>query len=137
MHRLLTKLSSKKNLKQQIPVSLRTPRDEMLYLEAKLTGNTKPFLDEEWLQQWRYWVLIENKFPYSAAFKTHHLLIPKREVSKKDLTNNEQLELGRILDELSEQYDCYLVNFESKQSILHHYHVHLMTYKDQRNKLRI
>lgn len=137
MQEPMFKSITKKAKQSQIPVSLRTPEDELSYFEAKLTGSTKPFLEEERLKEWQFWALIENRFPYSAAFKTHHLLIPKRVVEKNDLNKQEQRELEQILDELDQDYDCYLVNYKSKQSVLYHFHVHLMTYKDQRDELRI
>ena len=61
------------------------------------------------------------------------MLIPKRVVNKKDLTEKELNELQVILDELSETYDCHLTNFKKKQSIIGHFHIHMLIYKDERN----
>lgn len=123
--------------KNKIPVSLRTERDELKYSRVKQTKSTKHLLDEPRLKEWKHWALIHNEFPYSAAFKIHHLLIPKRVASDKDLTIAEKAELNNILVELSDSYDCLLVNFKSKQSIHSHFHVHLLTYKDKRRQLKI
>lgn len=123
--------------KNKLPVSLRTQQDELKYLRVKKTKTTKHLLDEPRLKEWKLWALIHNEYPYSAAFKTHHLLIPKRVASDKDLTAAEKTELNNILGELGDSYDCLLVNFKSKQSIRSHFHVHLLIYKDKRRQLKI
>ncbi|MCA9348239.1 hypothetical protein KC867_02420 [Candidatus Saccharibacteria bacterium] len=112
----------------KLPVSLRTPRGERYYAQAKSKGVTRPLLDEPRIKEWQYWALIDNDFPYSGAFKVHHMLIPKRVVSRKDLNQHELTELDSIVDDLSEEYDCYLINFAKKQSIKNHYHIHFLIY---------
>lgn len=114
-------------------MSLRTSKDEMRYLQAKLAGQTTPLHKEQPLKEWQYWAVIDNRFPYSLAFKTHHLLIPKRVVIHKELSHQELTELDAILEELSDYYDCQLINFQRKQSIVGHFHIHLLVYKDQRS----
>ena len=79
MNNFLVKLKTKK---KKLPVSLRSYRDELHYHHAKKMGLTKPLQMEKMLKEWQYWALIDNKFPYSAAFKTHHMLIPKRVATK-------------------------------------------------------
>lgn len=118
-------------------VSLRTTRDELYYAKAKTKGKTKPLVEEDRLKEWKYWALIENEFPYSAAFKTHHMLIPKRVVAEKDLSDAEQTEMRDVLEELATDYDCVLVNFTRQQSIRHHFHLHLLEYKDKRKEIKI
>lgn len=119
------------------PVSLRICEDEERYIAAKKAGKTKSLISEPRLKEWRYWALIDNAFPYNIAFQTHHMLIPKREVAVADLTLEEKEELESVLDELSNQYDCQLINFPKKQSILNHYHIHLLVYKDNRQDIEI
>lgn len=124
--------------KPSLPVSLRTDRDELQYAVAKsIKGATKPFLEEERLKEWKHWILIENRFPYSAVFKVHHLLVPKRIVGGDELNQKEIKELFLITRELEEKYDCQLINFKSKQSIVNHFHIHLLTYKDRRKEVRL
>ncbi len=139
MNKILTTIiQAPQQRKSKLPVSLRTARDEKYYAVAKKKGKSaKPLLEEERIAEWKHWALIENEFPYSAAFKVHHLLIPKRVACKNDLTKTELAELDAILDELSETYDCHLVNYVNKQSIRSHYHVHMLTYKDRRKELKI
>ncbi len=139
MNKILTTiLQAPPQRKSKLPVSLRTARDEKYYAAAKRKGkSSKPLLEEERLAEWQHWALIENEFPYSSAFKVHHLLIPKRVACKTELKKHELAELDAILDELSEKYDCHLVNYVNKQSIRSHYHVHMLVYKDTRKELKI
>jgi hypothetical protein len=112
--------------KSKLPVSLRKPRDERGYGRAKRRGAArKPFLEEPRIREWQYWALIDNAFPYSAAFSTHHMLIPKRVASREQIKRHEYQELQSILAELESSYDCCLVNFPAKQSIVSHYHIHM------------
>jgi diadenosine tetraphosphate (Ap4A) HIT family hydrolase len=124
--------------KNKVPVSLRTYRDELRYTKSKKSRNnndTKHLANEDALKEWSYWRLIHNAYPYSSAFKVHHLLVPKRVVAKTDLNQEELAELDSLTDELSDVYDCLLINFPKKQSIRNHFHVHLLTYKDKRSEL--
>lgn len=134
-NKLVTKTKKLRYIRSQVPVSLRTRAGEIYYEQAKKMGASKPLVEEERLKQWQYWALIDNSFPYSAAFKTHHMLIPKRVTTEQSLRAEERKELKDILYELSDQYDCHMTNFSKKQSIKNHYHIHLLTYKDSRESL--
>ncbi|MFO0887111.1 MAG: hypothetical protein H6793_02020 [Candidatus Nomurabacteria bacterium] len=125
--------------KSKLPVSLRTHKDEAKYLQAKQRGVARrPLYEETPIQIWNNWMLIENQFPYNAVFDTHHMLVPRRGgVIKADLSKTERQELEDILDELSDIYDCYMVNYPKKQSIKSHYHIHLLTYKTDRRDLKL
>jgi hypothetical protein len=133
----LPKIKVPKTKKSKAPVSLRTTKDELQYSKAKNKGITKSLLDEVRLREWKLWALIDNEFPYTAAFKTHHMLIPKRRVDDKNLSIDERIEMDEILNELSETYDCVLINFKKKQSIRDYFHMHLLIYKDKRKELKI
>ena len=125
--------------KSKLPVSLRTHKDEANYLQAKKTGIAKkPLYEEAPIRTWNNWMLIENRFPYNAVFETFHMLVPRRGgVVKSSLSSREREELEDILDELSDVYDCYMVNYPKKQSIKTHYHIHLLTYKTDRRDLKL
>lgn len=122
--------------KTALPVSLRKRTGEILYQQAKLAGVTKPLQHEPRLREWEHWAIIDNAFPYDAVYKIHHMLIPKRVTTEAELTSSERQELQTILKSISSDYDCYTVNFQSKQSIRNHYHIHLMVHKDKRSELR-
>lgn len=130
-------LTQPKRRRKNVPVSLRTTRDELNYAKTKQVKRRKTLLDDPRLREWEHWALIENEFPYTAVFKVHHLLIPKRIVDKDNLTDEESEELMLILDKMNEEYDCLLVNYEKKQSIRNHFHVHLLIYKDNRKDIKL
>ena len=129
-------INLKNSKTSRAPVSLRTLEDEIIYGKHKKNGKAGSLKDEEPMKNWLHWRLIKNKFPYNAVFKTHHMLIPIREVPKHHLSKSELEELDSILIECSETYDCMLVNFSKKQSIKNHYHIHLLMYKDNRKHLK-
>ena len=139
MNAVITKIkqSIRSTQKQSTPISLRTISGEMTYTLAKKAGRLVSLSEEPALRVWKYWRLIENAFPYDIAFKVHHLLIPIRVIAKGQLNIAEKEELEIILDLLSDEYDCYLENFVSKQSIKNHYHLHLLTYKDDRTDMSL
>jgi len=132
----LARIKIPKTSKSKVPVSLRTVKGEAIYADHKKNGKTKSLSEEHSIKEWQHWRLIDNKFPYASVFKVHHMLIPKREVDKKNLSKNELREMDLILEELDVLYDCMLVNFNKKQSIKYHYHVHMLTYKDKRAQLK-
>lgn len=124
--------------KSRVPVSLRSLEDEAAYTKAKQKGRAKkPLHKEKPLKEWEHWLLIENEFPYTAVFKTHHMLIPKREISRKQIKDQEKRELDEILDELEKTYDTMMINFPNKQSIKHHHHIHLLSYKENRRHTKL
>ncbi len=125
----------RRSKKDPLPVSLRKNTTEIFYQQSKLAKMTVPLHEEPHLRQWKHWKIIDNAFPYDVAFSTHHLLLPKRVVPENELTGTERAELEKILEAVSDEYDCLLVNFISKQSVRNHFHVHLMTYKDERSNL--
>ena len=113
--------------KRRAPVSLRTSKEELRYVRAKKAGKAgRPFLEETRLREWKYWAIINNEFPYSSAFKLHHMLIPTRVVKQNDLSEEEKAELQVITNMLMKEgkYDCMLTNFPRTQSIKTHFHIH-------------
>lgn len=124
-----------KTKRQSLPASLRKDDSENAYQEAKQKGQSRPLIQEKRFKEWKHWALIDNRFPYDMAFSTHHMLIPLREVPGEELNNQERQELEEILDELSEHYDSFQINFKSKQSILNHFHIHLLIFKDNREEM--
>lgn len=127
------------NVQDIIPTSGRTMDSEMKYQCAKIIGDLLPLSEEPVLKSWKYWKLIENRFPYDMIFKKHHMLIPKREVSHRvHLTISEDLELKRIINEFddSDEYDAVMDNFRGRRSILSLYHVHLVSWHEKRSDFK-
>ena len=125
--------------KRRAAASLRTSKEEIRYARAKKAGKAgRPFLEEPRLREWKHWAMIPNEFPYSAAFKVHHMLIPTRVVSQADLSAAEKKELQKITDLLTTEgvYDCMLTNFPRNQSNKNHFHIHFLVFKDRRKHMR-
>lgn len=122
--------------KSKLPVSLRTDKDEKAYSRAKKAKTSRPLHKEPRIKEWQYWALIDNEYPYSVAFKTHHMLIPKRKVAQQNLSKQERTELDNILAELNADYDCLQINFVRNQSVRDHFHIHLLEFKTKRKELR-
>lgn len=139
MKKVLAKIADVQPIrKSKLPVSLRMPKDEHRYGKAKKQGLArKPFLEEPRIKEWTHWAIIPNAFPYSSAFSTHNMLVPKRVASWRQLSQSELNELQAILDEVESEYDTYMVNFPNKQSIVHHYHIHLLIFKTKRKELKL
>jgi diadenosine tetraphosphate (Ap4A) HIT family hydrolase len=123
--------------KSKLPVSLRSPRDERQYQRAKLTQPKRDLTKEKPLKTWKHWYLLPNKFPYSAAFSKHDMLLPYRKIARSEMSKQEWDELGKILDELEPSYDVTMMNFRSKQSVRDHFHIHLLVYKTKRKELKL
>ncbi len=123
-----------------LPMSLRTAAGERAYQEARLNGGTRPLELEPSIKKWQYWRLIENRFPYSVAFKTHHMLVPYRaNVSERwDLNDEEKREFERILREfVYPTYDLWFENCPKRRSVARFYHVHLASYVDSREQMSL
>lgn len=139
---VLNKLKNRSNTKNifsrnSLPASLRSPDGQRQYMINKEAGLMKRLIDEPQIKEWEYWTLINNEYPYDAVYRTSHMLIPKRVVTKKDLNKTELNELNQIIEELSDEYDCYLVNFANKQSIKSHFHIHFLVYYDNRKDFKL
>jgi len=116
--------------------TLRRHQDEVDYSQAKLTGGLKRLIDEEPIVEFEHWLVIQNRFPYSVAFKIHHLLLPRRLVAlESELTQEEIDEFRRIKRDFGPKYDILLENLGASRSVLDHYHVHLLTYYDKREEM--
>jgi diadenosine tetraphosphate (Ap4A) HIT family hydrolase len=78
-------------------------------------------------QEYEYWVIMKNAFPYDRYFTKSDMLALKRHATEADMTPEERAELTKIKPELAETYDHILENLPKQQSIPGHYHVHLVT----------
>lgn len=111
-------------------MSLRTLYTETTYQYDRRENRLTPLLDEPRLREWRYWALIDNRYPHDRLADTHHMLVLKRPAANMWRINIfEWLELRRILEELNPAYDCWKVNFTGLQSIKGLPHIHLYQLK--------
>ena len=122
--------------KYTLPMSLRTARSEQAYFVAKQQGMLKQLYEEPTLVSFKYWRIIANNFPYDAAYKTSHMLVPRRLISTYDrLTWRERREMRKIIDSYcQEHYHQVVENMFSKRSVLVLYHIHLLCFVDTREE---
>jgi diadenosine tetraphosphate (Ap4A) HIT family hydrolase len=125
----------------EIPINpratLRRRDDEIAYAKDKLAGNLERLYDAPSLSDFKYWRIIDNKYPYTVAYKTCHMLLPKRLVATEDeLTYAEIRELWRLKEDVfAGLYDQLVENMPRSRSVLDHYHIHLVTFYDSREEM--
>lgn len=122
----------------QLPMSLRTKQGEADYQEAKKSGGIIPLDDEKPIKHFVYWKLIPNRFPPSIAFKTSHMLLPRRIFKDwSEMDSFEWAELTEIIKELEPQYDQLTMNFPSTRSVPNHFHLHLNKFHVKREDMAL
>lgn len=110
-------------------MSLRTPTTKIAYQAALAAGKMFDSTRATHLEEWTYWMLVENEYPYDLIASKHHLLVPYRPVKSRDeLLYMEESELRNILRAVTPNYDAYLENFPRHQSVQSHFHIHLLVF---------
>lgn len=113
-------------------MSPRLAATEQRYQDDKLAGRTVSLLDEPPLQDFKYFKIIDNKYPYDAVARTHLMLTIKRQCqSTDDMTPEELQELNFIKRSEFGKYHSVIENYQAK-SVTAIWHVHLVNYLDQR-----
>jgi diadenosine tetraphosphate (Ap4A) HIT family hydrolase len=117
-------------------LTLRTIEEEKTYREWKKKNdpNSCPFCNRDLLRkEFKYWIILENRFPYSLISEKHHLLSIKRHIKNLDeLTLDEGVELESILYQINTNqidYDMISYNVPKRQSVPFHFHLHLIKLK--------
>jgi len=111
-------------------VTLRTQEMESKYQEHKRaewpTGFC-PLCEKESKKDFGFWKVVENSFPYDQIAKIHHLLLPLRHVTGKELRAEELEELSMIRDSfVNAGYDWVIEPTEKNKSLPDHFHLHLI-----------
>ena len=81
------------------------------------------------LQEFSYFVLMKNKFPYDRYFTKSDMLVSKRHATEQELTTEERTELISIKKSLGDAYDSIIEHLPKQKSIPDHYHVHIVAFK--------
>jgi hypothetical protein len=120
-------------------MSLRTANSEALYQQAKLNDELKPLWHEAAIKQFKHWEIIANRFPYDSCYKTSHMLIPYNLVAEySDLTIAEIAELREIIATYcQEHYHQVIENMTVRRSVTTIYHLHLVTFVDNREDFKL
>ncbi len=121
-----------------LPVTLRTEKEEREYQRAKELGSLLPLHQEKRIHDFKYWFIVENRFPYDMVFKTHDMLLPMRKVCvRAELNPEEKAELETILEYYVEpRYDLFFENTQKRRSVMAHYHIHLASYVNERDEFK-
>lgn len=105
----------------------RTEEIENKYLKYLLNNPNiaVSFLEEQSIKEWKHWKIIKNKFPYDV--KTHHLLIPKNISSNfNNISLLEEKEYHIIKEEISSEYDTFIINTSRARTVPTWWHEHLI-----------
>lgn len=114
-------------------MTLRTPQTQQLYEDAKVFDVLNDLKDEPRIAgtpHFKYWRIIDNRFPYDLHHELHHMAVLKRDARFSEMLDRELDELWhQILPWASYQYDYWKMNFPHMQSKPLTPHVHLMVLK--------
>lgn len=92
--------------------------------------NCCPLCEAPTIQEFEYWRIIPNKYPYDAVALKHEQIVPKRHTAGDDLTEEEQAELVTLKKgALNESYTFMIEALPKTKSIPGHFHLHLMVPK--------
>lgn len=109
---------------------LRTEEGSRMYQEHRraLPADAPcPLCREVTLQDFQYWRIITNEFPYDRIAAVHHMLVPKRHSTEDTLTDAEERELLELKQGYcNDHYEFLIEATRSKKSIPAHFHLHLL-----------
>lgn len=95
--------------------------------ELSKTDLTKlPFI-----RAWKYWVLVENEYPYDKIAKKHSLLVATRHFvhdSEMDILEREELFAIKAEFAESREYDSLLENLSHNRTVPWQYHLHCLKF---------
>lgn len=117
-----------------MPVSLRTKKTEDIYQNYLKTMDKSrcPFCKKsKIIKEYKYWIVVPNRFPYDAVAGKHNLLISKRHTGKEEeLLVKEKRELDEIKKEImhGNDYDYIQENVVGRRTVEPHYHIHLIKF---------
>ena len=114
-------------------IALRKPETQDKYDKHKMT---EAFMQKcvlchaSSLQDFRFWKIIKNDFPYDVITDVHHMLVPVRHSIEPDLTDEEREEFREIKNSYLEMhYGGMYENMHGGQTIPAHMHIHLFVFK--------
>lgn len=114
--------------------ALRTKESQKHYLKLMSEGflnNGCNLCIAPAINEFKYWRIVDNKFPYDLIAKINHMILPKRHTNYKGLSREEKDELDVIRAEYIGKNYVYIVEtVEEKKSIPAHFHLHLIVPKD-------
>ena len=101
--------------------SLRTRATKEKYqefLRVKPIDDSCPLCNKVAIKEYGYWKLTVNDFPYDEIAKVHHMLLPIRHTSEKELSEEELNEFRTIKDSMMNTgYDIIIESTKRSLSI--------------------
>ena len=83
------------------------------------------------IQQFRFWKLVTNKYPYDKIAKKHDMIIPLRHTDLDGITAEEWEELSFLKSSfINENYEFLIEATPHRQSIPGHFHLHTIVSRD-------
>jgi hypothetical protein len=111
--------------------SLRTKAGEAAYRTAKERGVLKGpcvLCTKPAKQQFEFWKVVENDFPYDKIAVVHDMLVPLRHVDERGLSSEETRELDTIKGSfIHPNYEWILEATHKMKSVPAHFHIHMIT----------
>jgi len=113
---------------------LRSKELNDLYKSDRETETFKsgcPLCTSPTLEQFTYWKIIQNKYPYDLISSAHKMLVPLRHVPAQELTAEENAEFMEIKhsEAIQNEYDIFIESTDRARSIPAHFHLHLIIFK--------
>lgn len=114
--------------------TLRTPETEAKYAADKAAGGLDGaciICGREALQDFAYWKIVTNAFPYDKIAKTHHMLATKEHITWAEISPEAWAELEQIKKSaINSNYHLILENTPKAMTIPAHFHMHLIIIKE-------
>jgi hypothetical protein len=125
---ILTRMQQQEHWRRLL---LRTEETAELYRKAQEENKSnnkgcRLCNDSETYEDYEFWRLVPNRFPYDRFFSKSNMLITKRHTDENGITADERTELQELKLKLSECYDLIFENLPKQKSIPHHAHYHLV-----------
>lgn len=87
---------------------------------------------KEIIKEFKHWRILDNLFPWDRIAKINHLLVPKKHIMEKHLTENARKELIFIKSTyINDNYEVMAEAAHKIKSIPEHFHMHLIVTKDR------
>lgn len=112
-------------------MTMRLPEDEAKYTQAKKDGNTTLLFNEPPIKDYKYWRIVDNRFPHSRIAETNHMIVLKRECKSLMLIKPmEWVELLKVIIDVADEYDNFAYNLPSMSSVKTIPHAHLYRFNE-------
>lgn len=113
-------------------MTMRTPKIEEEYRMAKELGNLIKLYDEEPVLDFKYWVIVKNRFIHDKLAKLNHMVVLRRECPDlRHIKVFEWVELLYIIWQIRDDYHTFNFNFPAMSSVTNIPHAHLYKLKKE------